>query len=205
MILNHYWDTDTWRKTLHNAEINVQMFPSPLVVQSVFFFCKGSSLFLSCIIVKKNWFKFEPLRAEPCLFALYQRRAESCWYCSHAFWPCSWRHWHRLLGIKWQHSRSVFVCFVLCAFVFCCCCLVFCLVVAVLFLFLVLFVCLFVLATFKRWFLTKGRKIKWTTTVLSFLCLKLCTGQESPTERREVIPKQWFHFHFPHTMPCRQA
>ena len=29
------------------------------------------------------------------------------WHFCHIFWPCLWRHWHRLLGIKWQHAISV--------------------------------------------------------------------------------------------------
>ena len=37
-----------------------------------------------------------------------QKKAGSwsvCRFCS-TCWPCSWHHWHRLLGTKWQHSWS---------------------------------------------------------------------------------------------------
>ena len=30
------------------------------------------------------------------------------WYFSHTFLSCSWRHWYKLLGTKWQHLRSCF-------------------------------------------------------------------------------------------------
>ena len=38
------------------------------------------------------------------------------WYFCYACRPCSWRHWHRLLSAKWQHSppclsRQTNVCF----------------------------------------------------------------------------------------------
>ena len=33
-----------------------------------------------------------------------QKKAFGIWYSSHTFQPCSWHHWCRLLGTKWQHS-----------------------------------------------------------------------------------------------------
>ena len=48
---------------------------------------------------------------------LYQWRAEKggfvmylwcIWYSCHTCWPCSWHHWHKLLGTKWPHSWSCF-------------------------------------------------------------------------------------------------
>ena len=30
------------------------------------------------------------------------------WYSCHTCWPCSWHHWLKLLGTKWQHSWSCF-------------------------------------------------------------------------------------------------
>ena len=39
-----------------------------------------------------------------------QKKAGSwrIWYFWHTCWPCSWRHWHKLLGKKWQHSWLCF-------------------------------------------------------------------------------------------------
>ena len=44
---------------------------------------------------------------------LYQwKTIKVCWwrFCHfcHTSWPCSWRHWDRLLGAEWQHSQSCF-------------------------------------------------------------------------------------------------
>ena len=59
-------------------------------------------------------FKFELIRVQPFWFALYQWRTETVgwwhiWYFCHTFQPCSWCHWHRLLGAKWRHSWSCFL------------------------------------------------------------------------------------------------
>ena len=67
----------------------------------------------ACVCVG-GCFESELLRAQLCWFAPYPWGAEkkpdlwrNRYYC-HIRWPCSWRHWYRLLGTKWQHSRSCF-------------------------------------------------------------------------------------------------
>ena len=44
------------------------------------------------------------------LFTSEKQKVDSCHasYFCHAFRPCSWRHWHRRLGTKCQHSQSCF-------------------------------------------------------------------------------------------------
>ena len=68
---------------------------------------------LSILLREKHAFFFRFVQR---WFALHRWRAEKgwvvtycVWYFRHLFRLCSWRHWYRLLGTKWQRLRSCFL------------------------------------------------------------------------------------------------